>query len=226
MTPSEERALSLLGAGVSPVQTAAAIGISESRISQLLSQEEFATQVALLRYNSLAANTERDNTYDSLEDAILTKLKSSLELVYQPMMLAKILQIVNAAKRRGNSSLAASDPVSRTNIVNITIPTVIKQKFITNTNNQVVSAGSQDLVTIQPASLIAAVNDNSKNLVALKNFLMTLPIYKQSLPLENPTAESSQLLAMQERTRNILLAALASIQPPNIHLLKKISESS
>ena len=44
LTKAEERALSLLGQGVIPEQAAAASGLSASRISQLLSQDEFAAR--------------------------------------------------------------------------------------------------------------------------------------------------------------------------------------
>ena len=67
----EDRALSLLGSGISAESAATALGVSPSRISQLLSAPEFAEQVAELRYNNLQQHNHRDANYDSLEDKLL-----------------------------------------------------------------------------------------------------------------------------------------------------------
>ena len=69
-TLTEERALALLGSGVSPTAVAASLGITDSRISQLLSDENFAAEVATLRYQNLQKHNARDSAYDSLEDEV------------------------------------------------------------------------------------------------------------------------------------------------------------
>lgn len=148
---AEERALKLLGSGLGPEAVASAVGVTVSRISQLLSDSEFAAEVSTLRYNSLSKHNERDETYDTLEDALITKLKQNLPLMCRPMEILKAIQVINAAKRRGQSA-----PESITNqqtVVNITMPTQIVNKFTTNINNQVVQAGSQELLTIQASKL-------------------------------------------------------------------------
>lgn len=150
---TEERALKLLGSGLGPEVVASAVGVSTSRISQLLSDPEFSEQVAELRFTSLQKHNDRDNEYDSLEDKLLKTLKDLLPLMMRPMEVLKAIQVINAAKRRGQS---APEQITHQNqVVNLVMPTFITQKFTTNINNQVIQAGSQTLETIQSGTLLA-----------------------------------------------------------------------
>ncbi len=157
-TATEERAVALLGSGLEPTQVAAALGVTPSTISQLMSSEEFATQVSELRYKNLAKHNERDSSLDSLEDAVIKKLSETLPFVMRPMELTRVLQVVNAAKRRGQST--PESIIQKQNIVNITLPSVAINKFVTNAQNQVVQSGGQSLITMQSGELLAkAKND-------------------------------------------------------------------
>lgn len=81
-TATEEKALALLGQGFDPSVVASACGVSPSRISQLLSREDFSESVALRRYEELQKNNIRDGKYDSLEDKLIEKLEGSLAMVF------------------------------------------------------------------------------------------------------------------------------------------------
>lgn len=160
-TSTESRALILLGCGTTAEQTAAALGVTAGRISQLLADPEFATQVTQLRYDSLQKHNARDTEYDTLEDQLVTKMKDLLPMMYQPMQILKAIAVINSAKRRGQ---AAPEQVHTTQtVVQINIPTkIIKQYITTNIHNQVIATGEQDLVTIQPKSLLAQLNERTK----------------------------------------------------------------
>jgi ABC-type histidine transport system ATPase subunit len=153
LNATESKVLTLLGQGFAPEMVATAVGVTPARISQLLSQDEFAQQVAELRYKQLAAHTERDSKYDTLEDQILERLRTSLSMVFDPMKLAKLLSVVNSAKRRG--AAAPEHLTTQQTVVQLNIPTAILQQFTTNINNQVVKAGQQDLITVQSANMTA-----------------------------------------------------------------------
>lgn len=149
---TEDRALALLGSGISAESVASALGVSPSRISQLLANETFAAQVAELRFNNLQSHNIRDGSYDSLEDRLISKLERSMNMMVRPMEILKAIQVVNGARRRGQS---APEQVSASQtIVNLMLPTQITQRFITNGDNQVVSAGEQNLVTMQASRLL------------------------------------------------------------------------
>lgn len=155
-TRTEERALQLLGSGVGPEQVAAALGVTTSAISQLLSDPEFTAQVATLRFQSLSRHNDRDNKYDALEDKLVEKLEDLLPLMMRPMEVLKSIQVINAAKRRGQS--APEQITNQQNIVNITMPSIVVNRFVTNIQNQVIQAGNQELLTIQSGSLLKEAN--------------------------------------------------------------------
>ena len=153
------RALVLLGQGVPPNIVAASLGISESRISQLVSDPDFAAQVAELRYNALQAHSTRDGLYDEMEDALLKRLKDLLPLMMKPWEVIRSIQVINAAKRRGAS--APEQIVQQQTVINLTLPTQIIQRFQTNPQNHVIHAGEQTLVTLQSAALLNKTKGNT-----------------------------------------------------------------
>ena len=158
LTSTQDRALSLLGQGVSPEHTALALGITPSAISQLLSAPEFAEQVATLRFQNLAKHSERDNRADTLEDKLLEKIEDLLPFISRPLEAARLYQIVNGAKRRGQSA-----PESITNqqeVVQLLMPVQIINQYTVNSNNQVIKAGQQDLVTVQSGRMQHLLDQN------------------------------------------------------------------
>lgn len=152
---AQGRALDLLASGVPQESVASAIGVTPSYISQLLSDEEFAAEVARRKYERLTEHNARDAKYDALEDKLLGKLEKALPLMFKPLDITRALTAINGAKRRG---LDSSDSiVPQQNLVEITMPTQIIQNFTTNVMNQVVKAGDQDLTTIQSGDLLKKV---------------------------------------------------------------------
>lgn len=169
-TSVEERALHLLGSGVPAESAASALGVTPSRISQLLAEESFSKKVAALRYESLQKHNRRDDKYNSLEDTLLEKLTKSLPLMVRPESILKAISIVNGAKRRGQSS--PEQVTNQQNIVNIILPTIIADKFTVNADNQVISAGDHPLITMQSGNLLkqveAATTKRESNLIEQK----------------------------------------------------------
>lgn len=148
----EERALTLLGQGVPPTAVANALGVDPSRISQLLADDDFAQKVIERKFESLSKNNERDLSIDELEDALIKKLENCLPFMTRPMEILKSFQVLNAAKRRGQTQ--TEDLTQRQTIIQLNIPTIILDKFQTNVHNQVVQVGSQSLVTIQSGEML------------------------------------------------------------------------
>lgn len=152
------RILELLGNGLSPEVTASAVGVSPSYISQLLSQQEFAEQVTARRFVSLQEATSRDKKYDALEDALIEKMQDLLPLMYKPHDVLRAISVINAAKRRGSS--APDNMVINNTVVSLSLPTTILNNFriTTDTNNQVIEAGEQALVTM-PSNALSSLSD-------------------------------------------------------------------
>lgn len=156
-TSLDSRILTLLGAGVSPSHVAASLGCTESYISQLMSSEEFKSEVTTLRFENLQKHNERDSKYDSLEDKLLEKLEDNLPLMHRPMEILKSIQIVNAAKRRGTSTPEAI--LEKQAVVQLVMPSVVVQKFTTNIQNQVIQTGNQQLLTMQSGTLASKLKE-------------------------------------------------------------------
>lgn len=161
MASTEDRALALLGNGVSAEATATALGVSPSRISQLLSDDTFKERVTALRYENLQRHNQRDSAYDSLEDKLIDKLEKSLPMMYKPHEILKAISVVNGAKRRGQS--APEQITNQQNIVNLVLPAIITQRFETNINNQVIKAGDQELLTMNSSALLRKVESHEKD---------------------------------------------------------------
>lgn len=193
----EERALILLGQGtISSEEVAAACGVSPSRISQLLSDVDFAEKVSLLRYENLQKHNARDATYDDIEDKLLDKLKKSLPMMFRPMEILKAIQTINGAKRRGHS--APETIVNQQTIVNLLLPSQITQKFTTNVNNQVVSVGTeeseQSLLTMQSGTLlkqIESISASGKDSPAKDSSPKGIPSNEKHKDRSNSTAVTS-----------------------------------
>lgn len=163
LTSAESRALELLGQGISPEHTSQAVGLSPSRISQLLSDENFAARVAELRFESLEKHNKRDANYDDLEDKLIEKMRDCLPLMVRPGEVLKAIQVINAAKRRGSS--APSSLTEKQTIVTLVMPTQIINKFSLNSHNQVVQVTADDktqpMLTIQSGTLLKQIKEKS-----------------------------------------------------------------
>jgi len=153
----EERALVLLGSGIQQESVAAALGVTPSRISQLMADKDFADAVTELRFQALQSHNERDNKYDKLEDRLLDSLGNKLPLMMKPAEILKAIQIINGAKRRGQSS--PEQVTNQQNIVNILLPEKVAVQFTTNVNNQVIKAGEKELMTMPSSQLLNKVEE-------------------------------------------------------------------
>lgn len=144
----ESRAIKLLSSGLSAAKVAEALGVDSSRISQLLDQVEFKEQLANEKFSLLSRHNEADAKLDSLEDKVRDRLEQTVDMIFDPMKLTRIFQVVNAAKRRGMA--VVGDGFNNSTVVSLTIPQRVVNNFVVNSNNQVIQAGGEDLITIQP----------------------------------------------------------------------------
>ena len=159
------KGLELLGTGISPVVVATTLGITESAVSQWLSDQDFATQVTSRRFAGMQKHVARDAKWDDLEDKLLDRLQDLLPFMHKPFEIIRALQLANGAKRRGPS--APENTHIANTVVNLSIPVQIVQRFTKNADNQVIemeaseapSAPSkpqtQALITIDSGSLLA-----------------------------------------------------------------------
>ena len=160
LNSTESRALALLGAGIAAETVASALGVTPARISQLLSDEEFARQVTELKFHNLQKHNVRDSTYDTIEDSLLEKFQEMMPLLVRPMEILKAMHVINGAKRRGQSTPDAIH--TQQTIVQLNMPVQVIAKFAKDVNNQVIEAGEQTLLTI-PSSKLRDLSKEYKN---------------------------------------------------------------
>lgn len=153
---TETRALQLLGQGLSSSVVSSALGVSESRVAQLLADSEFAKEVQRLRFENLQQSTALDRKYNELEGKLLEKLEKVAPMITKPRDLLGAINTLNGAKRRGGTSVDTD--ALQAKVVNLTLPVSVQQKFVTNINQQITevrddSGNAQTLVTASSGSL-------------------------------------------------------------------------
>lgn len=159
-TTTESQALELLGSGCSTSQTANALGVSESLISQFLAQEAFSKAVAERRFSSLLKHNKRDDALDALEDALIQKLENIIPYMHKPHEIIHAFTRINQAKRRGSSAPEAVSTSQQ--VIQLTLPVQILAKITVDARNQVVKAGEQELLTVQSGRLPTLLPSNQQ----------------------------------------------------------------
>jgi hypothetical protein len=188
-TSSEERALKLLGDGFNPETVASAVGISVSRVSQLLSDPQFIEKVSERRFQNLNKHNERDEKYDKMEDTLIDRMEKVLPMMFKPMEVLKALTTINGIKRRGVTS--PSSITNQQEVVTLILPTAIIQNFTTNINNQVVKIGDKDLVTIQSGGMNDLLDAKHRKEIG----------YVEDTPIDRITESPSEGILRKARER-------------------------
>lgn len=149
---------------ITQADVAAVLNISPSYVSQIVNTPDFQTQLSKIKVESLVAETAHDTKLSTTESKALTKLEQMLDYVSKPLEAAKIFQVLNAAKRRGASEAEQQTVINSQNtVVMLQLPTIIKQKFTTNSNNEVVQIGDRPMVTMDSQLLLAKTKEKDND---------------------------------------------------------------
>lgn len=160
MAINKEKVRDLLGSGLTSDIVATAVGCDPSYISQLMGDETFADEVAVLRSAALLRDTNRDRSIGALEDRLLTKLDKQIDYIVKPREILAAFAILNRAERRGTGTQA---PVAvRNTVVNLNMPQTVIKKFVMNTTSEVVEVDNQTLVTMPATDLLKRLSDDVK----------------------------------------------------------------
>ena len=159
---------------ITQADVAKVLNVTESYISQVVSEPEFQAKLSAARVQNLKEETEHDNKLATTEAKALDKVSTMLDYVTKPTEAARIFQILNAAKRRGVTEAEKSLVVNQqTTVVMLQLPDVVKQKFITNTNNEVVQIGDRPMVTMDSQLLLAKAKENENEQATTKAMVAT-----------------------------------------------------
>lgn len=159
MAVSKDQVRELLGCGLSNEVVATTVGCDPSYITQLMSDETFAGEVVALRAKTLTANNARDRNIDGIEDKLINKLEELVDSqqIYKPNDVLRAFSVINAAKRRGIP--AHESTVINNTVVNLMIPTAVRQHFVINAVGEVVEIEGQSMETMTARNLLKNVSD-------------------------------------------------------------------
>lgn len=167
MNSIRERAISLLGGGISQKQVADTLGVTESWISQLMAEDSTAQQVTQLRGIELESRLEQDKQAETAEAAALKAVMSRIALVRSPLEAARIYQILNKRTQKVGLSTAAMDDASAQQVT-ITLPASAKAVLSISLNgqNQVIDIDGQTTAPLPSRALpmLAATREQQKKL--------------------------------------------------------------
>lgn len=165
---SKEQVKELLGTGLSVSVVASAVGCTDSYITQLLSDEEFAAEVATLKVVNLQAASKRDNSINSLEDKILHRLGRVIDenAIYKPRDLLQAFAVINRAARRGTQSPHEAN-IPTTTIINLNLPSSVAKRFTINPQGEVLQVDDQTLVTMPTGQLLRGLAEQQADRLAV-----------------------------------------------------------
>lgn len=135
--------MSARAAGIRTGEIARAAGVSPGAISQRLAAVSENSGTAP------ATASAHDSAYDSLELRALAQLERTLAIVVDPLKLIRIVDSLNHARRRGGALAESSTSTS----IQLVLPTIIQNKIVLNSKNEVIEVDGRPLVTATPESL-------------------------------------------------------------------------
>jgi len=155
-TGSRKRALELLGTGMAVGIVASAVGVDHSYISQLLANEEFAKEVAELRFKNLQSHTLRDERYNQLEDYFVERIDEIKECITRPADIFRAAMLLNKAQRRGQVDPSLGQEFKA--VVKLSIPQVIQAQFQVDASGIIISVGTQEMLTMPSNVLLKEIH--------------------------------------------------------------------
>ena len=159
---------------ITQADVAKVLNVTESYVSQIVSAPDFQQKLSAARVKNLVEETEHDDKLSKTEAKALDRVHTMLDYVTKPIEAARIFQILNAAKRRGVTEAEKALVVNSQNtVVMLQLPEVVKQKFITNANNEVVQIGDRPMVTIDSQLLLAKAKENENEQATTKAMVAT-----------------------------------------------------
>lgn len=147
---TRDHALTLLSQNISPSQVAAACGVSESAISQLLSDEDFAAALADRTQAATAQDLAYDSRLDEAESLYLANIEKRAPFANLQQSL-QAFRILNQARRRKDSRIQA--PQGGGVAVTINVPVSILPQYVKNANAEIIEVDGRTMLSATPSTV-------------------------------------------------------------------------
>lgn len=148
---AKSQILEMLSQGLSPVQVAGALGVSESYISQLLGDEDFSAELDEKRALIVQEDIEYDNQIDRVEGTFLDRIEAKAPLANLQQSL-QAFSVLNKAKRRKDSAIVRNAPAAGT-VVNLQLNIGLLPSYLTNGKNEIVEVEGKSMISATPRKL-------------------------------------------------------------------------
>lgn len=203
MTPKDQ-IIELLSAGVPTSQIAAAVGCTDSYVSQIRADPEVQAFLATKAVAVTAKDVAFDTALESAETMALQKLEKGLQFANFSQALAAF-RVLNSARKR-QDKFAQTDNAGTTINVNLTLPVNAMPRYTLSGKNEIIEVEGQTMVTATPKSLdqilqaraagLALPNSTAIERAATMLESMITPVQPQNsrAPRRVPVALSADIL--------------------------------
>lgn len=154
-----DRIIEMLGNGIPATNVAAALGCSDSLVSQILSEEGVSEQVSSLRAARFQEFAEQDSSLEAAEQIALNKVKALIPFMTKPSEAARVYGILNAAKRK--TGAAANNTGLPNTIVQLQLPEAARVSFTLSSDKQVVEIEGRSMATMPAKSLASRLEQRT-----------------------------------------------------------------
>jgi predicted transcriptional regulator len=144
--------------GFDQAQIAGAMGVTDSAISQFISEHGLA---AVAAQNSQFK--EHDNKLNALEESVLDKLAKVMNTaILDPIRLAAVYKTLNGAKRRSLAEGQTIQNINNVRLVSLNLPRHVEVKVGLNANNEVIEVEGRAINTLPAGKLVEMTQLTSK----------------------------------------------------------------
>lgn len=147
----QDQALEMLAQGISPVQVATAIGVTESYVSQLMGDEDFRASLDEHRVAISKENLAFDAQLERTEKGYLDRIEEKQKFANLQQSL-QAFKILNSARRRKDGVLI-NQQVNIGAVVNISLPQFAVPSYVVNAKNEIIEVEGKTMISATPKRL-------------------------------------------------------------------------
>lgn len=161
---NRQLAIQYLSQNMQPSIVAGILGVTESAISQLLADSDFAEEVSKASQGAAAEDLAYDSRLDEAEETFLKNIENRAQFANMQQSL-QAFKLLNSAKRRKDTRVHNSASNSGVT-VNITLPTTIVPQYILNAQAEIVEVSGKTMISATPANVNALLASKQEKLPA------------------------------------------------------------
>jgi len=151
--PSLNRQLAVqyLAQNMQPSIVAGILGVTESAISQLLADEDFAAEVTAASQGAAAGDLAYDDRMDKAEEVFLENIEKRAQFANMQQSL-QAFKLLNSARRRKDTRVHNSAQANGVT-VNIMLPSSIIPDYTMNAQAEIVEVSGKTMLSATPAGV-------------------------------------------------------------------------